>query len=244
MNPFLKCKFIDQRRAFYAVLKGLLSIAVVVLVASQAQAADLRTQVRELAAAHGFDIEGLDRIQDVDEKRVEGDVHEQLKALLSDFNYVVLHDAFGAVEKVLISSRKEPFAGVPRQYVINTTRRRGQHIVQALLAGPTGIEQKASLIVDTGATSVVLPESMSRALGFRAAELQDGIGQTANGKVTAKLGTLSSVRIGQAVARDVSVAFVKDEMLEGHLLLGMSYLGHFRLTIDDASSRMFLVGEN
>ena len=236
MNPFLKRMFIDQRGAFYAVLKGLLSIAVVVLVASQAQAADLRTQVRELAAAHGFDIEGLDRIQDVDEKRVEGDVHEQLKALLSDFNY--------AVEKVLISSRKEPFAGVPRQYVINTTRRRGQHIVQALLAGPTGIEQKASLIVDTGATSVVLPESMSRALGFRAAELQDGIGQTANGKVTAKLGTLSSVRIGQAVERDVSVAFVKDEMLGGHLLLGMSYLGHFRLTIDDASSRMFLVGEN
>lgn len=219
-------------------------VAAVVLVASQAQAADLRSQVRDLAAAHNFDIVGLDRIQDADEKQVEGDVNEQLKALLSEFNYVVLHGASGAVEKVIISSRKDPTAGAPRQYVVNTTRRGGHHIVQALLAGPTGIEQKALLIVDTGATSVVLPESMSRTLGFRANELQDGIGQTANGKVTSKLGTLSSVRIGQVVVRDVTVAFVKDGMLGGQLLLGMSFLGHFRLTIDDASSRLLLVGED
>ncbi len=51
---------------------------------------------------------------------------------------------------------------------------------------------------------------------------------------------LTSVEFGQAVERDVAVTFIDDSRLRGTMLLGMSFLGRYRLTIDDADNRITL----
>ena len=70
-----------------------------------------------------------------------------------------------------------------------------------------------------------------------------GWAQTANGRVRAKTGTLHSVAVGNATARDVTVTFLEDKRLNGSRLLGMSFLQRFRMTIDDANSRIILTSE-
>ena len=98
-------------------------------------------------------------------------------------------------------------------------------------------------MVDTGASTVVLPQSMIGRLGFAVGELRDGWTQTANGRVRAKVGKLQSIAVGTAMAQDVTVTFLEDNRLNGAKLLGMSFLQRFRITIDDANRRIILVSE-
>ena len=97
------------------------------------------------------------------------------------------------------------------------------------------------LMVDTGATRIVLPESMTRTLGFSDKDLKSGWTQTANGKVRTEQGILRSVQVGRAIVDDVAVNFVADEALGKNALLGMSFLGRFRITIDERNERLILM---
>ena len=61
-----------------------------------------------------------------------------------------------------------------------------------------------------------------------------------------KLGKLKTVKVGHALAKDVAVAFLAgappapgDEFA----LLGMSFLEHFRLTIEDAKDQIILMAK-
>jgi predicted aspartyl protease len=58
--------------------------------------------------------------------------------------------------------------------------------------------------------------------------------QTGNGVTTGRLGQLVSVKVGDDQARRVDVIFVPDADLGGRMLLGMSFLGRFRVTMDAA----------
>lgn len=100
-----------------------------------------------------------------------------------------------------------------------------------------------ALLVDTGASTVVLPSSMMESLGFQPEALENRVAQTANGKVAAKVGVLSSVIVGAVRADEVRVTFVPDGGLSANNLLGMSFLERFRVTIDDAGQRLILVAE-
>ena len=53
--------------------------------------------------------------------------------------------------------------------------------------------------------------------------------QTAKGQVRAKIGILSTLRLGNQKINDVEVAFIEDSMLGGNRLLGMNVLKHFEL---------------
>ncbi len=46
------------------------------------------------------------------------------------------------------------------------------------------------------------------------------------------------------MTRDVAVSFIDDERLGGIMLLGMSYLGRYGLTIDDDNNLITLVRKN
>ena len=96
------------------------------------------------------------------------------------------------------------------------------------------------MVVDTGASTIVLPSSLIGRLGFDAGALADGIMETTNRRVPGKKAVLTSAEIGAAVARDVAVTFIDDSRLGGTMLLGMSFLGRYRLTIDDAENRITL----
>jgi aspartyl protease family protein len=205
---------------------------------------DLRGELEALAAQSGFSIEGLARIGPEPAGPAEGAPAERLKALLQDYNYLVVQSRPGAIEKVLITSRKaaDGAKSADRAYV-ETTRLGTHHQVQATLAGPNAVAKTVPLLVDTGASSVVLPESMIEELGFSPEALRGGVSQTASGTVPVKIGVLNSVRVGAVAASDVEVGFIADRQLNGALLLGMSFLSRFRLTIDDARNELILLAK-
>jgi predicted aspartyl protease len=64
--------------------------------------------------------------------------------------------------------------------------------------------------------------------------------QTANGSVNARLGRLPAVLLGTERLTNLAVAFIDDQRLGGQALLGMSVLGRFRMTIDDANNQIIL----
>jgi aspartyl protease family protein len=224
------------------ILAVLLTVAPGAVGAAE-QGRDLGSQLRGLAEEHEFTIVGLDKIAEEAGKTVSGDLADQLKDLLRDYNYVILRNDTGHIDKVLLSSRIRPAAEIVSGYRVPMTRRGEHHVVKAVLVGPSGARRSASLIIDTGASAVVLPLSMSKRLGFREDELHDGWSQTANGKVRTKRGVLASLQVGQTIAEEVKVSFVADEALSSNSLLGMSFLGRFRVTIDDANKRLILISK-
>jgi aspartyl protease family protein len=92
-------------------------------------------------------------------------------------------------------------------------------------------------LVDTGATNIVLSHRDAERLGLDLTDLVYlGSAQTANGLVrTARL-TLTDVRLGP-IRDEALTAFVTDGDME-ESLLGMDYLGRFRIEI--AADRMIL----
>lgn len=205
---------------------------------------DLRGRLESLAAENGFSIEGLDRVGPEPASHTEGNPSDRLKSLLRDYNYVLIQGPPGTIEKVLITSRKNSEArGSADSAYIGTVRLGTHHQVEAAIAGPNAVATTVSLIVDTGATTIVLPESMIPELGFAPEDLQSGISQTASGTVPTRFGTLHSVRVGAVSAENVMVSFIADRKLHGAMLLGMSFLQRFRLTIDDERNELILLAK-
>ena len=224
---FLRC------RAF-VLLCGLLACC-------PAWAGELRDELADLAHKNGFVIEGLDRVEPGPAAPAEGSPTERIKALLADYNYLLVGGP-GKIETVRISRRK-PSDGVVRsadRAYVKTQRQGSHHQVQAALAGPNGVAKTLSLLIDTGASTLVLPESMIGELGFAPEALRAGTSHTANVTVPVRVGTLNSVRVGAVSAQDIEVSFIADRQLGGAMLLGMSFLSRFRMTIDDAGGELIL----
>jgi len=86
-------------------------------------------------------------------------------------------------------------------------------------------------MVDTGATNVVLSRDDARKLGIDPDTLAYlGQAYTANGVVRTARVTLTDVALGDVVDARLA-AYVNDGEMEGSLL-GMDYLGRFRIEID------------
>lgn len=211
---------------------------------------DLSDQLSELAQTHGIDIKNLSYIEPAPAVPLQGDLQQQIKTLLKDYNYALLNGKNGAIEKIIISGAKsyDPQPAVinnpgnePQQFKIGTTRTGPHHSVQAVLTGTGDSLLNALLIVDTGASMIVLPLSKKAQLGFSDQDLHPGLSDTANGQVETLQGTLKSVRIGDAVATDVSVSFIADDKLQNNGLLGMSFLNRFRFMFDDAKNELILI---
>jgi aspartyl protease family protein len=220
----------------------LAGLAWAALAAAQDADGNLRGQIDELASRAGFTVNGLERIGEASAKpTTDGPPSRQIEELLKGYNYIIVHDANGGIQELRILNPRSSVGPVPRRGVVKTERRGSQHIVEAELVGPTGKKRTVRMVVDTGASTVVLPSSMIEPLGFHAEELEEDEAETANGTVEVKMGTLRSVRVGQAKVNDVAVGFIADERIGDQHLLGMSFLGRFRLTIDEKTNRIVLL---
>lgn len=86
-------------------------------------------------------------------------------------------------------------------------------------------------MADTGATNMVLSRSDAVRLGYDPETLTyTGVAQTANGQVRTARVTLPRVELGPFVDTRVS-AYVNDGQMD-FSLLGMDYLGRFRISLD------------
>lgn len=218
-----------------------LAFALAPVLCAQEPVGDLRGALEELASRHGFALVRAGRLDSEGARRASGPLEAQLKVLLADYNYAVVATPDRAVEKVVILGRKQARPRQPDSFTVPTTRQDAHHVVEAELVGNQDKRLRVALLVDTGATSVVLPSAMIAPLGFAAENLQPGWTQTANGKMSARHATLAAVQVGGAVAEDVAVTFVEDKQLGGNLLLGMSFLGRFQMTIDDSGEQLTLI---
>lgn len=235
-----------------AARSGVVLMGLLVLVCGSADGAEmkqearmesLQAQIRALAADQTIAVSGLERLGDAPTRRVapDGDLRQRLSALLAGYNHLLLHGADGGIAGVRILGRGEPSKRTARSYEIATTRRGATHVVDATLTGEDGAGLQMPLILDTGASTVVLPASAMEALGFDAEDLTDAWALTAGGRVQVRVGTLASMRVGQASARDVAVSFIDDEAIGDKALLGMSFLERFHLTLKDAQDRVILL---
>lgn len=128
---------------------------------------------------------------------------------------------------------------------LKTARAGRHHIIRAAVVGPNGHTELVSFIVDTGATDMVLPASMIAKLGFRESELEAINVQTANGVAEGGRGFLRSLELGgpdhSDVLSHVPVMFMSDDDTGGYALMGMSVLGRYNMTIEDAENQIILV---
>ncbi len=235
------------RRALMRILLGLCGVVALaaITLAMPARAdrveSDLRGQIEALATRHGFAVVGLKRLKAAPAKSLTGDgLTRNLRAILGDYNYLLIHDRDGGIRQLSILGAKLPIQPL---YTIRTTRRGPHHLVETVLIGPNGAWQTFSLILDTGASTIVLPDSMIEEFGFEPNELKSGRANTANGPVPILVGRLQQVQIGHAIAREVTVGFIADDKIGNEYLLGMSFLNRFRVTIDDDANWLTLLAK-
>ncbi len=215
---------------------------------AQAQAAGdegeggLRAQLLDFGTAHAVRMIGLDVIEDEPARAiVGGGLTDQLDHLLSGYNYLLVPDGKGSAAVLRILGRgSEELDAPPKPVSVTTVRSGPHHLVSTVLTGRNGFRAELMMMLDTGATTIVLPDTLAARLGFTPDQLKPGVARTAGGDVALRLGRLSEVRVGTARAADVPVAFIDDRQIGAYGLLGMSFLERFQMTIEDAGSRLTL----
>lgn len=210
--------------------------------AANSSAESLREALQNLAQQHHFQLSGLERLGPEPAQTTSGSLEQRIKTLLADYNYLSV-GAGDKFEKITILSAKE---AAPKRQISGTvpTRRVGaHHEIRASVTGPSGAEIPVTLLVDTGATTVVLPASLIKALGFTSQDLRASQTQTAGGIIQTRTGLLSNVKVGDVSADTIAVSFVPDEKLNGAKLLGMSYLSRFKFSLDDESNELILLAK-
>lgn len=203
----------------------------------------LRQAITVLAETENIALSGLTKIEEsrpapsIDQA---GTVRDRIAALLDQFNYVVGTDSAGNVRRIVILGMQNNAPALPRTITVATRKSGHHHLVSAVLVGAAGKRVQSVMMIDTGASHIVAPESMAADLGFAPEDLHPSAVQTANGRTTAHLGTLTALEIGHQWITEVPVAFMPDAQLGGHVLLGMSALNRFTLTLDDARNLLVL----
>jgi clan AA aspartic protease (TIGR02281 family) len=222
---------------------------------------DVAEELERLSGIHGFTIKPV-HLESTRGSigRAEGEaLVPRLRMLLERFDHVIVQRPDGSVDRVIILGEKTAVAAPPpetaqgeekstegveatpaAEIVVETRRKGTSHALTLGLEGDNGRRIERPLLLDTGADFVVLPVSLLTPLGIRPETLRRQAVQTANGTVEAQLGTLTAIWFGEKKVTGVATAFIDDSRLGGNSLLGMSVLGRFRVTLDDANNRVVL----
>lgn len=124
---------------------------------------------------------------------------------------------------------------------IGFSREAGSMLVDAVL----NEQSRVSLVVDTGATLILLKKEIARKLGIDLSKEKADIElQVADGrKIKAKYVILKSVKIGNAKANNVEAAILVNNVSGVSFkdgLLGMSFLKRFNFKFDYSKNRLVL----
>lgn len=147
------------------------------------------------------------------------------------------------------SARPMPLTNKPVRSSYSPSKLRDQEYVIPLIATSGGnfmVEVnfnnrvKALLMVDTGASLVTISDKLAKKLGYRTSSKSAQIPfTTAGGMVWMPMIALNTVSVGDATV-DLVEASVNDQMGDMDGLLGMSFLGDYRVEMDTARSQMIL----
>lgn len=228
---------------------------------AQAAQVDIGPELSRMAEQHGFAITGAEHVVEAVGRAEGEDPYRRLRLLLERFDHIILQADNGGIERVIILGRATPGAAIPKTVIaggeagdsaegnggaegavieLGTIRNGGQHSVRVTLEGAEGSRIERLLLIDTGADTLVLPESLISALGIDEESLGSREVQTANGRAQARVGSLAGLWLGEQRIPDVEVAFLGDDGLGSTGLLGMNVLGRYQMTIDDESNKLTL----
>lgn len=114
----------------------------------------------------------------------------------------------------------------------------GPLLVDAVIDG-----QAVAMVVDSGASLVMLPAQVAQKLGIVVpADARDARLVLADGKtIPGKQVQLPEMRVGEFVAKEVAAVILQDEQYSAPPLLGMSYLKRFKFEIDAAEKTLTLL---
>ncbi|MGH8498926.1 MAG: retropepsin-like aspartic protease family protein [Methylococcales bacterium] len=199
---------------------------------------NLADQLDDLAAQNNIEIDGLELTASQPAQWVKGDSTEQVKRLLATFNYVTILSSKQAIERIIILGEKQEF---PRGITVHTRKKGKNHSIEGRITGMNGKQVEASLIIDTGADYLVLPQSMMETFGVDPDSSETRKLQTANGLTEARIAKVRSLRIGNELITDIEAAFIKDDQLGDTKLLGMNVLQRYRVTLDDREQTVTLI---
>ncbi|MFQ5431527.1 MAG: TIGR02281 family clan AA aspartic protease [Nitrospinota bacterium] len=123
----------------------------------------------------------------------------------------------------------------PDSYIIHAARYGDHFLVTADINGG----KKTRFIIDTGATLIALTPKQAELLNIHTGpDVPKAPFSTAAGLSWQPLVVLDSVKIGGAVVRDVEASVMQSDSDVG--LLGMSFLGEFRITFNNRESSITL----
>jgi clan AA aspartic protease (TIGR02281 family) len=224
---------------------GWLLLLVLPWLCAPLQAASIAKQLQRLAWEREFEVSGLDRLQTGSAKAGSGSLVSQVKTLLSAYDHVIVHSSDEKIRRVIIIGPKNsapPPAPVNANENVLATRRNGSHhLVNVSMNGRGAARLDMELMIDTGASLVVLPQSKIQPLGLLVEQMQQRQLQTAKGKVDAYIGQLDSMTLGSEQLKAVEVAFVADDLLGDNALLGMNVLGRYLFILDDERNELTLI---
>ena len=125
---------------------------------------------------------------------------------------------FGGLEKKQYNPNQNPESLTDQQSAIVQLKRNrfGHYVVTGTINN-----QNVEFLFDTGATDVVIPESIARDLGLRKGKA--GLAYTANGSVTVYGTQIEQLTIGKIILYNVR-ASINPGMDRSSILLGMSAL--------------------
>jgi len=143
------------------------------------------------------------------------------------------------LDKVRARQAQESYQRQPRQLALD---KKSDHImVKVLLNGKVGAE----LVLDTGASFVVLSFAIARKLGIDLDKQNKTVDMVlADGrKVKAKFLLLDTVTVKDVTAENVEAAVMPEGMQDESLgdgILGMSFLKRFNFKVDNTNGRIIL----
>ena len=142
------------------------------------------------------------------------------------------------------------FRGAAAGQAIEDTSAGGTHVIP-FTATPQGYQVdvifndnvRAKMILDTGATLVVISDRLLSRIGQKPLEGMPPLKfVTANGEIEAKSSVMKKIRMGSAVREDVPVAVIHEGVMFENCdgLLGLSFLSGFHLSIDNKAGTITL----
>jgi clan AA aspartic protease (TIGR02281 family) len=97
-----------------------------------------------------------------------------------------------------------------------------------------------TFVIDTGATSVSLTRRFAQRLGLDLSRARAVPIQTASGNDVALHTRVARIDLGGAIAEDLDVTILNGDLGEADGLLGLSFLGRFKMTLDPKKGHLEL----
>lgn len=133
---------------------------------------------------------------------------------------------FGQWQEKRLNPNRQPFTQLSasgQKEVVLQRNRHGHYVTSGLING-----QDVTLLLDTGATTVAVPENLADRLGLK--KMARGTASTANGLAEIYYTRINSLSIGEIELRDISATINPGMNHDSTVLLGMSALKNIEFT--------------